>query len=71
MDEAANQGDKAKSGAAAQPASRVSLFGRGRKNGNGNGAGDGKAPPPKPPRRPSRPAAQADRGRPSPRRFLH
>ena len=51
MDEAANQGDKAKSGAAAQPASRVSLFGRGRKNGNGNGAGDGKAPPPKPPRR--------------------
>ncbi|MGA2492566.1 MAG: endolytic transglycosylase MltG [Roseiarcus sp.] len=50
MDEAANQGDKAKPGAAAQ---RVSLFGGRRKSGagNGNGAGNGKAPS-KPPRRP-------------------
>jgi UPF0755 protein len=55
MDEAANQGDKAKPGAAAQPAQRVSLFGGRRKsgdgNGNGNGAGSGRAPP-KRPRRP-------------------
>jgi len=55
MDEAANQGDKAKPGAAAQPAQRVSLFGGRRKsgngNGNGNGGGNGKAPS-KPPRRP-------------------
>ena len=54
MDEAANQGDKAKPGAAAQPAQRVSLFGGRRKsgNGNGNGNGGGKSAPPKPPRRP-------------------
>jgi len=55
MDEAANQGDKAKSGASGQPAQRVSLFGGRRKsgngNGNGNGSGNGKAPP-KRPRRP-------------------
>ena len=55
MDEAANQGDKAKPGAAAQPAQRVSLFGGRRKSGNGNGkgngGGNGKAPT-KPPRRP-------------------
>jgi UPF0755 protein len=55
MDEAANQGDKAKPGAAAQVAQRVSLFGGRRKsgagNGNGNGAGNGKTPP-KRPRRP-------------------
>jgi UPF0755 protein len=57
MDEAANQGDKDKPGAAAQSAQRVSLFGGRRKsgngngNGNGNGAGNGKAPS-KPPRRP-------------------
>lgn len=55
MDDAANQGqgDKAKSGAAAQPTPRVSLFGRHRKNGNGagNGNGNGKSPPSKPPRR--------------------
>jgi UPF0755 protein len=50
MDEAANQGDKAKPGAAAQPAQRVSLFGRRHKSGNGNGAG--KSAPSKPPRRP-------------------
>ena len=35
MDEAANQGDKAKPGAAAQQAQRVSLFGRRHKSGNG------------------------------------
>jgi len=54
MDEAANQGDKARPGAAAQPAQRVSLFGGRRKsgNGNGNGNGGGKSAPPKPPRRP-------------------
>jgi len=58
MDEATNQGDKAKSGAAAQPAPRVSLFGNRRKSGNGNGNGNGgkngggKSAPPKPPRRP-------------------
>ena len=54
MDEAANQGDKARPGAAAQPAQRVSLFGGRRKsgNGNGNGTGGGKSAPPKPPRRP-------------------
>ncbi len=60
MDEAANQGDKAKPGAAAQPAQRVSLFGGRRKssngggagNGNGNGAGSGKPAPSKRPRRP-------------------
>jgi UPF0755 protein len=49
MDEAANQGEKAKPGAAAPPAQRVSLFGGRRKsgngNGNGNGPGNGKAPP--------------------------
>jgi UPF0755 protein len=56
MDEAANQGDKAKPGAAAQPAQRVSLFGRRHKsgNGNGNGNGAGKSAPSKPPRRPRR-----------------
>jgi UPF0755 protein len=57
MDEAANQGDKAKPGAAAQPAQRVSLFGGRNKasaaNGAGNGGGNGKAPP-KRPRRPRR-----------------
>jgi UPF0755 protein len=51
MDDAANQGDKAKPGAVAP---RVSLFGGRRKsansNGNGGGAGSGK-PPSKPPRR--------------------
>ena len=52
MDEAANQSDKAKPGAAAQPAQRVSLFGGRRKSGNGNGNGAGKPAPPKPPRRP-------------------
>ena len=55
MDDAANQGDKAKPSAGAQPAPRVSLFGGRRKsgngNGNGNGGGNGKAPA-KPPRRP-------------------
>ncbi len=48
MDEAANQGDKAKPGAAAQPPQRVSLFGGPRKSGGGNG--NGKTPP-KPRRR--------------------
>ncbi len=52
MDEAANQGDKAKPGAAAQQAQRVSLFGRRHKPGNGNG--NGKSAPSKPPRRPRR-----------------
>jgi UPF0755 protein len=58
MDDATNQGDKAKSGAAAQPAQRVTLFGGRRKsgngggNGNGNGAGSGKSAPSKRPRRP-------------------
>jgi UPF0755 protein len=54
MDEAANQGDKAKPGAAAQPAPRVSLFGRRHKSGNGNGKGNGagKSAPSKRPRRP-------------------
>ena len=47
MDEAANQGDKAKPGA---PAQRVSLFGGRRRSGNGNGVG--KTAPSKPPRRP-------------------
>ncbi len=46
MDETANQGDKAKPGAAAQPAPRVSLFGRRRKNGNGNGNGAASRRPP-------------------------
>ena len=54
-DDAANEGDKAKPGAAAQPAQRVSLFARRRKSGNGagNGAGpgDGKKGSSKPPRR--------------------
>ena len=54
MDEAANQGDKAKPAAAAQPAPRVSLFGRRHKSGNGNGKGNGagKSGPSKRPRRP-------------------
>ena len=49
MDEAANQGDKAKPGA---PAQRVSLFGSRRRSGDGNGNGVGKTAPSKPPRRP-------------------
>jgi UPF0755 protein len=52
MDEAANQGDKAKPDAAAQAAPRVSLFGRRRKSGNGAGNGSGKSTPPsRPPHR--------------------
>ena len=47
MDEAANQGDKAKPGA---PAQRVSLFGGRRRSGDGDGVG--KTAPSKPPRRP-------------------
>ena len=52
MDEAANQGDKAKPDAAAQAAPRVSLFGRRRKSGNGAGNGSSKSTPPsRPPHR--------------------